>query len=303
MASKVDLSDLTHFVRVAERESFSAAARELGVPTSTVSRSIARLEEALGIRLLERTTRKVVPTASGKALFASVTAPLHALSEATESIAAFRDRPCGTLRVSVPIDLSPAVAAVTTAFMEEYPDVSVEVSVSNRQVDLVAEGFDLALRAGKLADSSLVARKVGELGAHIFAAPAYLAKHGTPKTLRDLEAHESVLFRGKEGKNTWTLENGAKHADVVLKGRLSGDDFSFVRAGVLAAGGIGVMPEALCRVDVLDGALVRLLAPWEMRVGALFVVVPSNKHLPPRVVAYRDYVLENFLPSLTTRRR
>ena len=303
MASKVDLSDLQSFVRVAERESFSAAARELGVPTSTVSRSIARLEDALGVRLLERTTRKVVPTASGKALFGGVVGPLRAIADATATVASFHERPCGVVRVTAPIDLEPALAGLVTSFLEKYPEVSVEVVPTNRYVDLIAEGFDVALRAGaKLDDSSLVARKVGDMVGHLFAAPAYLKKHGTPKAPADLESHQAVLFRGQDGSATWALQREGQKTSVVVKGRVSADDLSFVRAACVAGAGIAWMPEGLCRDDVRDGLLVRVLAPWATSSGALHVVVPSTKHLAPRVAVFRDYVLENFFPSFTRRR-
>lgn len=305
MAGKIDLTDLSHFVRVAEKESFSAAARDLGVPTSTVSRSISRLEDALGVRLLERTTRKVVPTASGKALFGSVTGPLAALSEATETIAAFHDKPCGLVRVTVPIDLAPATAMLAADFMHAYPDVRVEVSSTNRYVDMVAEGFDVALRAGgRLADSSLVARKVGEMEAYVFASPTYVAKRGTPKTLRDVEAqkHDVVLFRGKDGEEVWPLSNDGKRTSLAVRGRLGGDDYAFVLAACVAGAGLALIPEGLCRDDVKEGTLVRVLAPWARTGGALHVVVPSNKHLAPRVAAFRDYVLKHFFGRIGKRR-
>jgi DNA-binding transcriptional LysR family regulator len=296
--TELDLNDLAVFVRVVEQGGFAKAARELRVPTSTVSRTVARLEEAVGARLLQRTTRSVQQTDEGRALFESVAPALASLVHAARSIESPDTEPRGKLRITAPNDLgSTFIAKVAAGFVAKYPQVEVEFELTPRVVNLVQEGFDLAIRAGRLVDSALVARRVGDVGAQLFASPAYLERHGTPESLADLADHACVLFRPRDGSATWNLEHAAtgETVEVIVRGRLGGDDFSFIRTAVLAGAGIGLVPRVLTHQDVTDGSLVRLLPDYAMRGGGAFhIVYPSSRHIPARVTAFRDFLIEAF---------
>jgi DNA-binding transcriptional LysR family regulator len=291
-----NLDDLAVFVRVVNRGGFASAARELGTPTSTVSRAVDRLESTAGVRLLHRTTRTVRPTTEGRELYAAVASSVATLRSAARSLEPAARQPNGRLRVTAPADLATAfLPALLVEFAERYPLVTLDFALTNQHSNLVDEGFDVALRAtARLDDSSLVARKLGELEQRLYASPMYLQKRGTPRTWKDLEAHACVLFRAKELARTWSLRSAAGVVDVPVRGRVGGDDFTFVRAMVLAGAGIGILPHVNAAADEAGGRLVRVLPQLHARGATLYVVYPSAKNVPPRVTAFRDFVTERF---------
>jgi DNA-binding transcriptional LysR family regulator len=292
----LDLNDLRVFVRVVDRGRFAAAARELGVPTSTVSRTIARLEAMTGTRLLHRTPRSVRATGEGRALHASVREAVATLEQASRALEPATRGPKGVLRVSAPAVIGVGfLADVAVAFSERYPLVQVDVALANRAVNVVEEGFDMAVRATpRLADSSLVAKKVGDLAHGLFAAPRYLETHGAPASPRALADHRCVVFRADDLAKTWRLSDGAASIEVPVRGRMGGDDFGYVRAAVLAGGGIGLMPRLICAKDEAAGHLTRVLPAFEGKGASLYVLYPSATHVPARVAAFRDFVAAAF---------
>jgi DNA-binding transcriptional LysR family regulator len=294
--TNLDLNDLAVFVRVVDRSGFAQAARELGVPTSTVSRTIARLEASTGTRLLHRTTRSVRPTSDGREMYASVAGAVATLERAARSLEPATRKPKGVLRATAPNDIGNAfLGDVVVEFTERHPLVQVDLVLTNRAVNLVDEGFDVAVRAAtRLVDSSLVARKVGDLELVLYASPRYVETRGTPASLRDLDDHRCVVFRGKDLATTWTLQGAEGTVDVPVRGRIGSDDFTFVRAVVLAGGGIGLLPRLFGAPDEVAGRLVRVLPQHEARGAALHVVYPSASHVPARVTAFRDFVAEAF---------
>jgi DNA-binding transcriptional LysR family regulator len=292
----VDLNDVAIFVRVLERGSFADAARELQVPTSTVSRTIARLEETLGTRLIHRTTRALRPTSEGSALYADAAGAVVALEQATRAVSERQQEIAGTLRVTAPNDMvAMFLSDAVLFFTERHPQVQIDLVLTPRVVDLVGEGFDCALRAGVLRDSTLIARKIADLEARLFAAPAYIAKYGTPRTTADLDHHRCVLFRGRNGETEWLLSSGdSEDVRVRVTGNICGDDLAFVRAATLGGGGIGLLPALLCAKDVASGRLVEVLPTYESRGSALYFVHASAKHVPAKIGAFRDCVLSTF---------
>jgi DNA-binding transcriptional LysR family regulator len=293
--ANLDLNDIAVFVKVLQRGGFAAAARELGVPTSTVSRTVARLEKAVGVRLVQRTTRSFGPTAEGRAFFTEVCPPVMQLHQAARVAGAVDPTPHGRLRVTAPNDLgSTLVADAVSEYVARYPEVSVEVDLSVRVVDLVAEGYDVAIRAGRLADSSLAARKVGTLEAVIVGSPAYVARRGTPQRLDDLSRHALVLFRAPSGRSAWMLRGPEGEVALEVKGHLSTDDFAFVRAATLKGAGLALLPRVAVAPLIRVGELVRVLETYEANLGALYVVHPSTRHVPAKVTAFRDIVVEVF---------
>jgi DNA-binding transcriptional LysR family regulator len=291
----LDLNELAVFVRVVDRGGFAPAARELRVPTSTVSRTVARLEEVLGAQLLHRTSRSLGVTADGRELYASVAPAIASLVRAARSLGGSSGEPRGKLRVTAPNDLgSTFLAHVVVAFAEQNPLVEVELVLTTRTVSLIEEGLDLAVRAGRLVDSSLIARKVGDLEEQLVASPAYLERRGQPRTVEALADHPCILFRPAGGSRTWRLHGPKGEVDVQAKGRVYGDDYGFVRAAALADGGIALLPRILCALDVAAGTLVRVLPDYEVRGAALYVVYPPSQHVPAKVSAFRDFLIERF---------
>jgi DNA-binding transcriptional LysR family regulator len=284
----IDLNHLRTFVGVARDLSFSAAAGKLEVPTSTVSRGIADLEELLGVRLFNRTTRHVSLTPEGAGLHERLAPLIDALGTAVASVPV-GGPPKGVLRLTAAPDIGATFLAETAArFTAQYPSVSVEVWITNRRVDLVAEGVDMAIRATRerLQDSALLARKLMPLEFHLFGSPDYLSLRGMPRSPADIAKHDWVEFRG------W------KHPkEIVLPAqgpRLVSDDFLFVREALRAGGGLGFLPAFLAQADARAGQLVRVLPRVHQTGGSLTLLYAKTKPVPPRVTAFRDFLLSSF---------
>jgi len=292
----LSLDDLAVLVRVVERGNFASVARDLGTPTSTVSRAIARLEERAGVRLLHRTTRHVTPTSDGHELYAAVAPAVGSLRATAQALEPSGKQPRGRLRLTAPGDLCNGfLSDVVVGFAERHPLVQLDFVVTNRRVNLVEEGFDLALRASaRLADSTLVARKLGDLQLRLYAAPRYLERHGAPAAPSDLVNHQTVLFRAEALSRTWQLERAGESTSVSLRGRMGGDDMGVVRAMVLAGAGIGLLPHLNCAADEASGKLRRVLPAYHVRGAGLYLLYPSKRHVPARVAAFRDYVAAAF---------
>jgi len=289
MTRTPDLDLLAVFEAVARTRSFSLAARELGLPKSTVSRGVARLEDDLGVQLLFRTTRQVSPTTAGTALYDRTTPLLRSLRDAMGQLPEQEEAPAGTLRVTAPVDLGVLfLADAVTRFTARYPAVSVELSLTGRLVDLVAERFDLALRvATRLADSTLVVRRAMPVLLRVYASPLYVARRGAPRDEEDLASHDWVGFRG--GPQKLKVREGAP---APAAARVVCDDMLFMRDAVRAGAGLGFLPAALAEPEVLAGRLVRVAPRVERQAGWLHIVTPATKHTPSRVTAFRDLVLE-----------
>ena len=287
------LNRVSAFVRVVHDGSFTAAAKTLSLPKSSISRSVAQLEQDLGIRLLHRTTRQLHLTDAGAAFYERVSRALGDIDEATNAAADTQAELSGVVRVTAPVDLGVwALAPIVARFIRRHPRIRVEISLTGRVVDLVAEGFDLAVRAGPLRDSSLIARRIGELHSVPYASPKYLARRGAPNEPSDLAQHDCVLFRSTNGKSTWELSRADETSESVeVTGPVATDDMSFVRKAVLAGSGIGLLPTFLCARAEATGRLVRVLPDWELHGGAvLHLAYPSARFVPQRVVMLREYL-------------
>jgi DNA-binding transcriptional LysR family regulator len=287
----MDLNLLTVFEAVARTSSFSAAAKELGIPKSSASRAVARLEQELDVQLLFRTTRQVSPTAVGTALSDRMTPLLRAVKAALGELPEREEAPSGTLKVTAPVDLGVLfLAEVVTRYTARYPAVSVDLHLTGRVVDLVGEGFDVALRvATQLADSSLVVRRAAPVILNVYASPLYLARRGTPRSEADLADHEWVVFRpGPQRLRVAAPREGPGKRPA----RIVCDDLLFVRDAVRSGAGIGLLPTFAAEPDVVAGRLVRVLPRYERAAGHLHIVTPASKHVPRKVTAFRDLVLE-----------
>jgi len=295
----VDLNDVALFVRVVDREGFAKVAREVRVPTSTVSRAISRLEATVGTQLLVRSTRSVVPTAEGRAFYREVAPAVSALHHAARGVDGADKQVRGKLRVTAANDVGATfLGEVVAEFCERHPDVEVETLLTGRAVNLVEEGIDVALRAAaRLPDSSLVVRKLGDLEQDLYASPRYLEKHGVPQNIEEVRAHRVVLFRAPEGNAIWKLRDQASGSveEVAVSARVSGDDFMFVRAAVMSGGGVGLLPRIVVHSDVEAGRLVRLLPTFSAREASLYFVHVPTASLPARIAAFRDFMVDAFV--------
>ena len=291
----MDLNHVAVFTRVVELESFTAAAKQLGLPKSSVSRTVTRLEEQLGVRLLQRTTRTLHLTEAGQAYYERARVALGSLEEAALAASNLSVEPRGIVRMTAPGDMGAFnLAGIVARFVRKYPLVHVELSLTGRTVDLVGEGFDLALRAGKLRDSSLVARKIGSDSLGLFASISYLRRRGRPKTLAELAHHECVLFRATNGKAEWRLTGPSGEQRVTVRGPINADEMGFVQQAVSAGVGIGLVPQIGIRLAAKGGdqpETVRLLPEFSLPGGDLNVVTPSARFLPASVTVFRDFLV------------
>jgi DNA-binding transcriptional LysR family regulator len=290
----VDLNLVAVFLRVVELKSFTAAAESLGLPKSSVSRSVSRLEESLGVQLLRRTTRAVSLTEAGATYVREASAALAALEDAHAALSQLDRRPHGPVRITAPADLATLVLAdVGTRFVRKNPGITLEFLLTSRVVNLVDEGVDLAVRAGPLRDSSLRARRVKGLEARLMAAPSYLEAHPAPTVVAELSQHDCVLFRPRRGRSEWALVGPAGPERVEVRGPIGGDDFTFVREAALAGAGIALLPTLLCEQDVARGRLVRVLPGYGTAAAPLHVVWPGSRQLPQRVSLVRDWLVSS----------
>lgn len=287
----LDLNHLSIFVMVAQTASFTDAARRLGMPKSTISRVVSSLEASLGVRLLQRTTRSVALTTAGQALFDRVGPRLKALSEAIDELPELSDEPSGSLRITATADFATEVLGeILAGFCRRYPRITLEMHLLQRPVDLVKEGYDAAFRflARKPRDSTLVARKVGDVNLRFYASPAYLEARPAPRTPDDLLEHDCVAIAGT---SPFALEE-VSHVRARLRLRILADDGFFLREIVRHGMGIGLLPTFLAHQDVRDGRLVGVLTRWAVPMGGIFLLYPSARHLPKKTVALRDHVTE-----------
>lgn len=293
-ARDVDLNRVAVFLRVVELQSFTAAAEVLGLPKSSVSRSVARLEESLGVQLLQRTTRAIQLTEAGRLYFEQASRALSELEQAHETLSQLDARPQGAVRITAPSDLGAQVLAPLAArFVRRTPGITLEFLLTGRLVNLVEEGVDLAVRAGPMRDSSLISGRVSGLDAWLFASPAYLDARGTPTSLQDLAAHDCVLFRPRRGEVEWTLLGPGGKTQLRAHGPVAADDFTFLHEAVLAGAGIGLLPAVQCEQDVAQGRLVRLLPPYTGPSAPLHVVWPASRHVPKRVLLVREWLVKS----------
>lgn len=294
----MDLNLVTAFVRVVEQQSFTGAAKALNLPKSSVSRRVTELEEELGVQLLHRTTRKLALTEAGRTYYEQAERALSELNAAAESAAGMDTEARGIVRLTAPVDIGVmGLADIIGEFLQQYPDIHVEISVSSRVIDLVDEGFDIGVRAGKTRDASLVARRVGNAALGLYASPDYLQKRGRPKSIDDLAAHDCVLFRAQHGKALWKLDGlDGQTSTVEVRGRINVDEMLFVRQAIGVGLGIGLLPAiviATCaRVSSLD-VVERVLPELSMGGAAdVSVVTPSGPKRPRRVTLLRDFLVQ-----------
>jgi DNA-binding transcriptional LysR family regulator len=288
--------EMRAFVRSVELGGFSAASRELDLTPSALSKLVTRMEDRLGVRLMNRTTRKLALTAEGEAYFASAKRILVDIEEAEAEVTRFSQHPKGLLRVNVGVafgmhQLAPALPR----FLERYPDIELDITVTDRLIDLVEEGADVAIRTGNLRDSSLVARKICDMHRVICASPAYLKKHGVPKSPQDLLQHNCISISGAPQLRKWPFAHKGVIDTVEVSGNVSANNAETLLQ--LAATGVGII--RLADVIVADGIRAGWLMPLlsdahHVEPLPLSAVYPQGKHKSPRVAAFVNFLVERF---------
>jgi DNA-binding transcriptional LysR family regulator len=282
-----DLDNIAIFVKVAQYESISRAARSLGMPISTVSRRLSVLESQLGATLLRRTTRRVSLTAQGRAYFNQCQEPLSLLQEAERVLTEAQKKPEGLLRLSVPVALGQqAFLQFLSTFLKAQPQIRIDLFITNTFLDLIAENVDVAIRFGELRDSSVVAARIGTNLRYLVATPGYLKGRPVPAEPADLQQHDCVMLHAKNNEADWDLISGRRKVRVRVAGPVSSRDFNTVSTFVYRGHGIGLLPSTYCDAEIAAGRLVRLLPKWQSPPVPVFVIYPSRKFLPLRLTAF-----------------
>ncbi len=290
---QLDLNAARVLVRVVQAGSFRAAALQLGMPKTSVSRKVAELEEYLGAQLLRRTTRTLSLTDAGAAFVEQAEGAIARFTSAERAVSEQQREPRGLLRVTATVTVGQTLLAPLLAeFLQAYPAVEVSLHLTDRHVDVVAERFDVALRIGALADSSLVAQHVVSSGLQLFASPRYLRTHGTPRTPADLAAHDCLRFAktGVAVRGTWPLGKGKRTKEVSVSGRLVADDWGVLREAAVRGLGIARLPAVVVGDAVRKGTLVSVLDEYAPPAMPLHLVYFAGRHLPPRTRAFIEFM-------------
>lgn len=293
------LNEMEAFVRVVDLGGFTDAARKLGLSKSAVSKHVASLEERLGARLLNRTTRRVSPTDIGLAFYDRAIRVLAEAAEADAMVSAMQDTPRGELRVSAPVSFGTrALAPAVSSFLREYPDISVHMVLDDRFVELVAEGFDLAIRIGELPDSTLRARKLMDVQLHVVASPAYLEARGRPRTLAELAEHELLHYSNLSTGNYWRLNTPTgQERQIRAVGRLTVNNGDALRQAAEDGLGIALVPDFILEDALETGALVELLPETRRPPLGVFAIYPQGRFPQPKLRAFIDWLVASLKPT------
>ena len=293
--NRTDLADFLYFLAIARHHSFRRAALEMGVTTSALSHAITALEARRGVRLLNRTTRSVTLTAAGEELKASIEGPLAVVSEAAENLNRFRDSPAGRVRINVLEDAVPLLLnPVMPAFVERYPEVEVDISVSNRLVDVIEGGFDAGIRYGGTVPEDMIAQRVSpDIRWLAAASPSYLERYGTPLTPHDLQGHRCIRIRlGNDQLYQWEFEQGEETISIATPGPLT-VDASHASIG-LGLGAVGIIygAEPVLRSHIATGALTVVLSDWATMGSGFHAYYSSRRQVPTPLRLLIDLIRE-----------
>jgi DNA-binding transcriptional LysR family regulator len=279
-----NLDDILIFVKVAQFESISRAARSLGMPISTVSRRLSVLESKLGVSLLRRTTRRVTLTAQGREYCHQCREPLTLLEEAERVLTQGQKTPEGLLKISVPVILGQEpFLEFLSGFLKAQPRIRIDLFITNLFLDLVAENIDVAIRFGELEDSSFVATRIGKSIRYVVASAEYLKGRKLPVEPADLKLHDCVMLNARNNETDWDLAYGKKKARIRVSGPISSRDFNSVSTFVYRGHGIGLLPSTYCHEPLARGSLIRLLPKWASAQIPVFAVYSNRKFLPLRL--------------------
>ena len=294
----MDLNDIVVFTKVAETKSFTGAAEALGLPKSTVSRKLAQLEERLGVRLVQRTTRKLALTDIGEAYYARCSRIVADVVEAEHVVMDMQSTPRGRLRMSSTVDFATRyLGGIVAEFLAAHPDITIELEASDRVVDLIEDGFDLAVRFGPMPESTLIARRMCTVNLVLCCSPSYAAR-GLPKTIDELDAHDHVLFIPTSRNQTWTLfaEGTEQTYEFGRPARFACNNYGAVREVAIAGGGVALLTDFMIAKDLAQGTLVPVLPEWRTRATEVHAVYPARQNVPPRLTLFLDHLAKALNP-------
>ncbi|MDT3720508.1 LysR family transcriptional regulator [Pseudomonas oryzihabitans] len=292
------LRALQAFVKIVELGSLTAAAERLELSRSALTKHLAALERHYGTRLLQRTTRTLSLTEAGRTLHEGIVPLLGDLEALEHRLQEGHERPRGRLRVSAPLTFGVRhLAPLVSSFLHEYPDVAIDVELSDRQVRLVEEGFDLAVRIGDLSDSSLVAQPLGAVELHICAAPAYLQRRGRPDQPSELDQHRCLLYSYASDGDTWLFQRGEEQLQVKVAGHLRANNGSVLHRAALDGHGIIRQPDFLVNEDIAAGRLERLFAAWHTQAITIHAVYPHRRLVPAKVRVFIAWLQRHLVAS------
>lgn len=297
-----DLNESRIFTAVVNEGSLTAAAKWLAIPKSTVSRKLAALEQRLGVRLLQRTTRRIGLTTAGQSYYQRVQRLINELAEIEAEMRTTQEEAAGRLYLSVAYEFGLGfLTDLVKGFMAEFPKVALEVELSNRVVDLVGEGVDLAIRGGILDDSSLIARRLGPGIGVVCASPAYLAQYGHPEHPRQLQQHQCIFRAGTPRDTIWRFKDESGELRVPVGGRYGVSDRSLMKQGALKGLGVAILPAYMVVDEIRSGQLVELLKGYLLDTMGVYVVYPSRRQLSTAARAFIDYACETLNPPPWTK--
>lgn len=296
----LDLGDLMVFIKVVETENLTRAGQLLGMPKSTVSRRISRLEDALSVQLLNRSSRAVTVTEDGTFFFDYCLRSIGVLRDGERALQSRRKVPQGVVKVAVPYVLGQSlVGPLLAGFLEEFPDVRLVSVLNDDAVQLLRSGFDVALAVGPLADSGLIATKIGTTGCGAFGAPGYFERKGMPQTHMELPRFDLLATGSADRRHRWNLHRGDSEVAVEFTPRLLCNDLILLRDATLAGLGIANLPAFLCKRDLAEGRLVEVLHGWQTADMNFFAVFAEPRSVPLRVRSLIDYLVEHLRPMLS----
>lgn len=292
-----DLNDMIYFAEVVDHGGFAAAGRALGVPKSKLSRRVADLESRLGVRLLQRTTRKLSLTQAGELYHRHSIAMREQADAAAEAVAQVQTEPRGTIRVTCPVTLAQTtIGPVLPKFLQDHPHVRVEMIVTNRVIDLVQESVDVALRVRTSVDDSgsLIVKRIAPTNGLLVASPQLLAREGRPQRTEDLHKLPTVAMSAADGRASWQLQGpNGREFTLQHKPRMTADDMLTLRYFVIEGTGMCVLPDYMCHRDIREGKLEEVLPGWAPPTAIIHAVFPSRRGLVPAVRRFLDFLGEN----------
>jgi DNA-binding transcriptional LysR family regulator len=291
-----DLAYMVTFARVVKAGSFAGAARRLKVTSSVASKHVAKLEKALGVRLLNRSTRKLSLTEAGAAYYEHCARIVEEVESSKRAIAELQAVPRGLLRVTAPVTFANTrLGPILREFFERYPEIQIDLNASNRLIDLAEEGYDVAIRIARTLPPNVVARELRRVRWHLCGAPQYLEREGEPVHPANLTRHNCLSFSGPGQTATWHFVRGSERSEVPIHGNLASNTVEALHEMVLAGAGLTLLPGYMAGKDIRDGLLRPVLADWEVESGSnLYAVFLPTRYLAPKVRVFVDFLVEKF---------
>jgi DNA-binding transcriptional LysR family regulator len=291
-----DLAYMVTFARVVKAGSFAGAARRLGVTSSVASKHVAKLEQALGVRLLNRSTRKLSLTEAGTAYYEHCARIVEEVENSKHAIAQLQAAPRGLLRVTAPVTFANTrLGPILREFFERYPDIQIDLNASNRVVDLAEEGYDVAVRIARTLPPNVVARLLRRVRWHLCGSPEYLQREGVPSHPANLSRHNCLTFPAGAQATVWHFARGAERVEVPVSGSLQSNMVEALHDLVLAGSGLTLLPGYIAGKDIREGKLTAVLPDWEIESGSsLYAVYLPTRYLAPKVRVFVDFLVERF---------